>query len=110
MMGPWAGSWYEGNNIPSTVTKHYSEFLGKEIEIKKYSRYYAGGRIDIRGVPDEPYGLEYGLPIMESNSWNLLSEWLLGLETERVLYYTEIINKFEQETGHKIVWFKEKNK
>lgn len=105
MMGVWSNSWYEKNNIPYTMTRRYSEILGKEIEVKEYHQHYYCGRIDIRGVPDEPFGLEYGLPVMGCDSWEVFSEWLDGLETEEVLHYTEIINKFEQETGHKIAWF-----
>ena len=105
MMGVWFNTWYEKNNIPYTIIRRYSETLDREIEVKEYEKHYAGGRIDIRGVPDEPFGLEYGLPVMECESWSLFSDWLDGLETDNVLPYQEIIDRFEQETGHTIAWF-----
>ena len=67
---------------------------------------WAGGRIDIRGVPDEPWGLEYGLPIMKSRDWTLLSDWLRELKTEEVWPYHTIIEEFECTYGE-ITWWRE---
>ena len=66
--------------------------------------YYSGGRIDIRGVPDEPVGLEYGLPVMQQEDWNALSKYLRGLSTEELLSYNTLIEQFETHYGKKIRW------
>ena len=66
--------------------------------------YYSGGRIDIRGVPDEPWGFEYGLPVMHSEDWNALSDYLEGLTTEDLLSYNTLIEQFETHYGKKIRW------
>jgi len=105
MMGPWHTSWYEENNIPSTEKTEWSELLQKNITFKAYDNHYAGGRIDIRGVPDEPFGLEYSLPIMEARSWGRLSNWLENFSSEEVVPYEDLLSEFEKQTGQKIIWF-----
>lgn len=106
MMGVASNRWYEENNIPYITRKTNSRFLKEQIEVKEYITDYCCGRIDIHGVPDEPYGLEYGVGIMESDSWIKLSDWLSSLRTSSVLSKDEIFEKFEKENNHKIKWFK----
>jgi len=77
--------------------------------IEEHGNYWAGGRIDIYGVPDELYPIEYGLPVMHIIDWGDLSEWLDDLETEELLSFDELISQFEQTVGKKIQWWKEKN-
>lgn len=84
-MGPIAIWWYEKYNIDHTKES------------------WAGGRIDVYGT-DCPYGEEIGLPIMDGESWSMLTEWLSYLETEEVLTLDEIVTMFEHETSHKINW------
>ena len=64
------------------------------------------GRIDIRGVEDEPYGLEYGLSIMSTRSWHELSIWLNSLQTKELWTYDQIIQEFEN-NNNKIEWWKD---
>ena len=45
---------------------------------------WSAGRIDIRGVPDESWGLEYGLPLMHVEDWNDFSGWLDDFETHEL--------------------------
>ena len=66
--------------------------------------YYSGGRIDIRGVPDEPWGLEYGVAPMHGEDWNALSDWLDEFESEEQVPYDELIALFEKDYGKKIRW------
>ena len=66
--------------------------------------YYSGGRIDIRGVPDEPWGIEYSLPIMHGEDWNALSDYLEELTTEELMPYNTLIEQFETHYGKKIRW------
>jgi len=90
-MGPISLDWYrkrglleEGSSEPTT--------------------YYSGGRIDIYGVPDEHYPLEYGLPVMHGEDWNALSDWLDEFKSEEQMPYDELITLFEKDYGKKIRW------
>ena len=65
-----------------------------------------GGRIDIRGTED-PYGMEYGLDVMDGQSWRKLTDWLDDFSSEELLTYDELINIFETENNFKINWYKE---
>lgn len=66
--------------------------------------YYSAGRIDIRGVPDEPWGLEYGVEPMHGEDWNALSDYLWDFKTEKLLPYDELIASFEEWYGARIRW------
>ena len=66
--------------------------------------YYSGGRIDIRGVPDELWGLEYGVAPMHGEDWNALSDWLDEFKSEEQVPYDELITLFEKDYGKKIRW------
>lgn len=69
--------------------------------------YYSGGRIDIRGVPDEPWGLEYSLPIMHGEDWNDFSDWLESFQTHDLWEFDDIIAQYEDASSRKIRWWKE---
>ena len=68
--------------------------------------YYSAGRIDIRGVPDEPWGLEYGIGPMHGEDWNRFSDWLDTVESEELIPYDTLIKSFEEYYGKKIRWMK----
>ena len=72
--------------------------------IAKHGTGWSAGRIDIWGVPDEPWGLEYGLPPMRTEDWNDFGDWLLDFETEELLELEDIIARYEQDSGKKIRW------
>jgi len=76
--------------------------------IKENGSHWAAGRIDIYGVPDEHYPIEYGLPPMHAEDWNGFSEWLDDLETEELLSFESILEKYFVDTGRIIQWFREK--
>ena len=75
--------------------------------IEEHGDCWSGGRIDIYGVPNEPWGLEYGLPIMHTEDWNALSDWLWDFESEELIPYKELIAMFEEQYGKKIRWVEE---
>jgi len=90
MMGPVSLDWYRERGL-----------LDESGQPKEY---WAGGRIDIYGVPGEHYPIEYALPIMNGESWNIFSDWLDEYETKELVSFEQIINMFETKTGHKIRW------
>jgi len=77
--------------------------------IEEHGDCWAAGRIDIYGVPNEPYPIEYGLPPMHNEDWASFSEWLDDFETERLFSFDELVAQYEQESGTVIRWWKEKN-
>ena len=74
--------------------------------IEEHGDYWSAGRIDIYGVPGEHYPIEYGLPIMHTEDWNALSDFLSDLTTPEKLSYDELVYMFEYEYGKEIRWFK----
>lgn len=67
---------------------------------------WSAGRIDIRDDTKEGYNgwVEYSVPPMLSESWGKLSDWLDNLETPEVLGFYRLIEMFEMQTRHNIVW------
>ena len=113
-MGPISPEWYEKNNIPMVETdRTYSRWLSPEKAGETYLSHkpsvaYSGGRIDIYGLDEQDYYCgtsEYGVSVMESSSWHVLTDWLDDFTSEDLLEYTKLIELFESETGHKIEWF-----
>ena len=110
MMGPWNNRWYvergltrkATRTITTNIVKGYSP--GDTLEYDEVTTQYAGGRIEIRGVPDEPYGMEYGLPIMHGEDWQALGDWLDEFESEELVPYDSLIEQFENDYGKKIRW------
>ena len=105
-MGPIVTKWYEDNNIPYEM-----ETILVNTTPKEYKRYksYSCGRIDVYGLDEtEFYGgkHEYGLAPMETESWNILSEFLHEYRTLERTSYDDLINEFETLTGHEIQWLK----
>lgn len=74
--------------------------------IHKHGDCWAGGRIDINGVPNEPYGIEYGLAVMRTEDWVRFSDWLDNLVTQELLTFQEIVDRYER-TNPPITWWKE---
>ena len=124
-MGPISMHWYRDRGLTHMVEKiceselirdalrsskvlNYPNIeIGDTYEIEETTVHYAGGRIDIHGLdPDQYYGGsdEYGLPVMHSEDWNALSDWLDEFESEEQVPYDELIEKFEEHYGRKIRW------
>ena len=66
---------------------------------------WAGGRIDIYGDEDSPYGNEIGLPVMKTSDWNRFSAWLDDIETPTILSLKELLHMYYNEGNPKITWF-----
>jgi len=92
-MGPISMDWYRERNL----VDEQGEIITN----------YAGGRIDIYGVPGEKYPIEYGLPLMHGEDFNALSDFLDRLTGEQLIPYESLIMLFEAEYGKKIRWYKE---
>ena len=75
------------------------------LEYKTPNIHYYGGRIDIHH-PNFAYNNEYGVDIMEGESWGLLSDWLDDLSLDELPTKDELFQMFEEQTGHKIKYFK----
>ena len=112
MMGPWHTSWYVERGltrkatrvVTTDVIKGYSP--GDVIEYDEITTHYAGGRIDIRGVPNEPWGIEYSLAVMHGEDWNAFGDWLDSIKDESLITYEELIRQFEDHRGKPIRWYK----
>ena len=91
-MGPISTHWYRERGL---------------VENENITTYYCAGRIDIRD--DSKCGYdgwdEYGLRPMHGESWSQLSMWLEDLKTKKKISYSELIERFETEIGHKIRWW-----
>ena len=108
-MGPVSTVWYEDNNIPYETITRYNALTQKEITYKKYLKGYCCGRIDVFGHPEYPFNFEYGVDIMESESWYRLQDYLKELTLDYLPdTVQEIYSMFEKDTGWKIQWLEEK--
>ena len=112
-MGPITMDWFRERGLTEKKTRVVTEDsvlaemgrkVGDVLEYDEITTHYCGGRIDIRGVPDEPWGLEYGLPVMHGEDWNALSDWLDDFESEELVPYDELIDLFKGHYGKKIRW------
>ena len=102
-MGPISKRWYEDKNVPFVWKRTSGKHL-PAVDYREYLESYSGGRIDIRGVPDDLYGREYGLPIMPTEDWCALSDWLDDFESEELVPYEDLIRQFEEHHGKPIRW------
>ena len=89
MTGPWKLDWYRVRGLLRN---------GQPIDI------YFGGRIDIRGNTESPFGDEYSVSPMRSEDWNAFGDWLNLIETEYQWPRELLIRTFEEETGITIRW------
>ena len=110
-MGPVSMNWYRERNLTVSKTvvqeedsKITSRKKGDIYEVEEITEHWAGGRIDIRGVPDEPYGLEYGLAPMHGEDWNGFSDWLESFSTFDLWQFDDLIEQYEEDRGTKIRW------
>ena len=114
MMGPMSMDWYRNRDLLKPVKETLTENsilvqlgkkqAGEEIEYDEITTYYAGGRIDIYGVPGEHYPLEYAIPPMHGEDWNDFSGWLEDFETDDLWELNDLIEAYESESGKKIRW------
>lgn len=108
-MGPISTGWYEERNIPYVLKKTSGKVL-PSVEYKDFTESYSCGRIDIYGLDEsEHWGgkSEYSVGVMNTKSWNLLSEYLDTYTSSELVSYDDLIESFELETGNKIEWWVE---
>lgn len=105
-MGPICIRFYIDNGLSPYYELKYSKVLDSWFRCDFISQYYSGGRIDISGVPNEPYGTEFSVPIMKGEDWNRLSDWLDDFFTEELITFEELITEFEK-TNPAIQWWKD---
>jgi len=112
-MGPISMAWFRERGLTrqvSVVLEEGRTFYPKGLgpgdvwEYDEITTQYSAGRIDIRGVPDEPWGLEYGVAPMHDEDWNAFSEYLWDLKTEELVPYNTLIEQFETHYGKRIRW------
>ena len=74
--------------------------------IEQHGTQWASGRIDVYDVPDEPFGLEYGLAPMHYEDWDSLTDWLEHFETPELWTCDEVLDAFERAClGREIRWY-----
>ena len=121
-MGPVSMDWFRQRGLTHMVTKTCESEIARNVhrrgkypnmeigdtyELEEVHTYYAGGRIDIRGLDESEFYNgwgEYSLPIMHGEDFNAFSDWLDEQEDETVRTYEELISGFEQHYGKKIRW------
>jgi hypothetical protein len=115
VMGPWDLNWYRDRNLLKNVwiTVETEEVanrrrmdIGEKYLIEEVTEQYAGGRIDIRGDTESPYGDEYSIAPMLMEDWIAFGNFLWDLETDVQLSYEQLIERFELWYGKKIRWAK----
>lgn len=91
MTGPWTLDWYRVRGL---------------LRDGQPTDPYAGGRIDIRGDTESPYGDEYSVSPMRAEDWHAFNKWLGYLNTTYQWPYEQLIKTFEEQTGITIRWAK----
>ena len=86
--------WYRDRGLTQMETKIATEntmfySIGETYTTEGVTASYSAGRIDVRGIPDEPYGDEIGVPPMLSTDWRKLGDWLDTVQTMSVYRYCE---------------------
>ena len=107
-MGPVSMQWYRDRGLTQKQTKiadkdtmFYS--TGDVYTTEGVTASYSAGRIDVRGIPDEPYGDEIGVPPMLSTDWRKFGDWLDDVQTASVWTLKDLVIAYEQ-NNPKITW------
>jgi hypothetical protein len=77
--------------------------IGDEYTTEGVTLSYSCGRIDVRGIPDEPYGDEISVPPMLSTDWRLFGNWLHDTQTMSIWTLADLVTAYEQHNP-KITW------
>jgi hypothetical protein len=110
-MGPVSLDWYRTRGL-TQVEHHISDHdcmlykAGDAFTAESITTHYSCGRIDVRGIPDEPYGDEIGVPPMLSTDWRLFGNWLADVQTMSIWSLQDLVTAYEQ-NNPKITWMKE---
>ena len=111
-MGPVSLQWYRDRGLTKTETRvattdtmHYN--TGDTYTVETITTNYSCGRIDVRGIPGEPYGDEIGVLPMLSEDWQAFGEWLDDVQTISVWTLDNLVAAYEDQTHNTIRWYKE---
>jgi hypothetical protein len=77
---------------------------GEAFTSESITTQYSCGRIDVRGIPDEPYGDEIAVPPMLTSDWHRFGDWLDGVETVAVWTLEDLVGAYEYRNASKITW------
>jgi hypothetical protein len=108
-MGPVSLNWYRQRGL-TQVEHHVGEHdcmlykAGEAFTSESITTHYSCGRIDVRGIPGEPYGDEIGVPPMLSSDWRAFGDWLDGVQTMSVWSRADLVTAYEHRTNTKITW------
>lgn len=108
-MGPVTMQWYRDRGL-TQVEHHVGEHdcmlysAGEAFTSETITTHYSCGRIDVRGIPGEPYGDEIGVPPMLSSDWRHFSNWLDDVQTLSVWSLKDLVTAYEHQTNTKITW------
>jgi hypothetical protein len=107
-MGPVSLDWYRTRGLTrvehkvatedSMLYNHSEHYTSETI-----TTHYSCGRIDVRGIPGEPYGDEISVPPMLSSDWRLFSNWLDDVQTMSVWTLDNLVDAYQQHNP-KITW------
>jgi hypothetical protein len=107
-MGPVSLDWYRTRGLTrvehkvatedSMLYNHSEHYTSETI-----TQHYSCGRIDVRGIPGEPYGDEISVPPMLSSDWRLFSNWLDDVQTMSVWTLDNLVDAYQQHNP-KITW------
>lgn len=101
--------WFKERGLTRTETKtaeRDSMFYnaGDTYTTETITESYSCGRLDVRGIPDEPYGSEIGVPPMLSTDWRAFGDWLDDVQTCSVWSLDDLVAAYEHQTNQKITW------
>jgi hypothetical protein len=107
-MGPVSLDWYRTRGLTKVEHKVATEDSMLYNHSERYTSetittYYSCGRIDVRGIPGEPYGDEINLPPMLSTDWAMFSNWLDDVQTASVWSLDNLVDAYQQHNP-KITW------
>ena len=108
-MGPVSLDWYRQRGLTQVEHKTATEDSMLYNHSESYTSetittYYSCGRIDVHGVPDEPYGDEIGVPPMLTSDWHAFGNWLDDVQTMSVWTLADLVTAYEHQTNNKITW------
>jgi hypothetical protein len=77
---------------------------GEAFTMESITTQYCCGRIDVRGIHDEPHGDEIGVPPMLKSDWDSFGNWLDTVQTMSVWSLDNLVVAYENQTNTKITW------
>ena len=107
-MGPVSLDWYRARGLTQTETKVGDNDCmlykaGEAFTSETITTHYSCGRIDVRGIPGEPYGDEISVPPMLSTDWRAFGNWLDDVQTMSIWTLEDLVTAYEQHNP-KITW------